>query len=251
MASPFDHPIVGQRYFFPRRDPLPETHWVECDGARLACFRHSARTDGLWFVHFHGNGEVAADYLGPIVDAMSNLGVNVFLAEYRGYGESSGTPALDAMLDDAEALIASVGVPPERLILFGRSVGSIYAIHAASRRPDIAGLILESGIADPLERVLLRVQPAEIGVTHEDLECAARERFDHRKKLQHYPGPVLVMHAADDSLVAVDNGVCLADWAAGPSRLKIFDSGDHNAIMAVNWVDYWREVSEFVAGLNC
>ncbi len=205
MDSPFDHPIVSQRYFFPRRDPLPETFWAECNGVRLACFSQSPRNDALSFVHFHGNGEVVADYMGPVVDEMIRLGVNVFFAEYRGYGQSSGVPALDAMLDDADELITSIGIPPERIVLFGRSVGSIYAIHAASRHPQIAGLIIESGIADPLERVLLRVQPAELGVSLRDLQYVARDRFDHRTKLQQYPGPVLVMHAADDSLVAVDN----------------------------------------------
>jgi pimeloyl-ACP methyl ester carboxylesterase len=249
MSSAFDHPLVSQRYFFPRRDPLPETFWVECNDQRLACYRHLHRGDGLTVVHFHGNGEVAADYLGPVLEALTGFGVGVVLAEYRGYGRSSGTPALDGMLDDAEALVEFLGVPAQRLVLFGRSVGSIYAIHAASKRPDVAGLILESGIADPLERVLLRVHPAEIGVTRDELERAARDRLDHRAKLQRYPGPLLVMHAADDSLIPADNAVRLAEWAAGPTRLRVFDRGDHNAIMAVNWASYWHEVGEFIGGL--
>jgi len=247
MRSPFDHPLVAERYFPSRRDPLHETHWVEVNGVRLACYRQAPLAHARTLVHFHGNGEVVADYLGPVVEQVIGLGLNVFLAEYRGYGQSSGRPALDAMLDDAETLVRTVGVPPERLVLFGRSAGSIYAIHAASRVPGVAGLILESGVADPLERVLLRVGPAEIGSSEHDLAVAARHRLDHRAKLQRYPGPVLVMHAADDSLVPVDNAARLADWAAGPSRLTVFDTGDHDGVMAMNWVAYWQEVAAFVA----
>jgi pimeloyl-ACP methyl ester carboxylesterase len=250
MSSPFDHPALSQRYFFPRRDPLPQTLWVECNEVRLSCFRHAPHAHGRTLVHFHGNGEVAADYLGPFVDEVTACGLNLFLAEYRGYGQSSGVPAMDAMLDDVPALLEAADVRPERIILFGRSVGSIYAIHGASCVPEVAGLIVESGIADPFERALLRVRPEELGVSREDLELAASQRLDHRAKLGSYQGPVLVMHARDDSLVPVDNAQRLAEWAAAPCRLRVFESGDHNAIQLVNWSAYWQEVRAFVDGLD-
>ena len=67
------------------------------------------------------------------------------------------------------------GCPASELIFFGRSVGSIFAIEAASRFPDAAGLVLESGIADVLERLLLRVQPEELGVTAQELAAVVEQ----------------------------------------------------------------------------
>lgn len=250
MASLFDHPLISQRYFFPRPDRVPDPVWVECNGVRLACAHLPAPEGRPTVVHFHGNGEVVADYLGEVAEQVTALDLGLFLVEYRGYGGSSGEPGLAVLLDDAEAVLGRVGAAPERLILFGRSVGSIFAIHAAARHPRVAGLILESAIAEPLERVLLRVEPWELGVSPEVLEGEAARILDHRAKLAAYPGPTLVLHADDDSLVAVDNAHRLASWTAGPCRVRTFASGDHNAIMAVNWGEYWREVAGFVEGLG-
>jgi len=58
------------------------------------------------------------------------------------------------MLGDGEAAINAAGIKPERAIALGRSIGSLYAIELAHRQPTLAGLIIESGIADPLERFL-------------------------------------------------------------------------------------------------
>ena len=55
------------------------------------------------------------------------------------------TPALGAMLDDVPRVIRGLDLAPNELVLFGRSVGSIYAIHATLHFPDVAGLIIELG----------------------------------------------------------------------------------------------------------
>ncbi len=216
--------------------------------ARLACALH--RTDApdpLTLVHFHGNGEVVADWLaGGFPDAIASLGCNLLLAEYRGYGMSTGEPRLGRMLDDVDAIVRAAGVPPERIVPFGRSVGSIFAIEAAARFP-VAGLVLESGIADVLERLLLRVEPDELGATAAELGAAVAARLDHRAKLAAFPGPVLVLHAVHDDLVPATHGRRLAEWAAGPVILKLFDRGDHNSILAANAPAYLDSVAELVA----
>ena len=58
-----NHPIISERYFFPRATTIPEPFWVECEGARLACAYHETDAEAHTIVHFHGNGEVVADYL--------------------------------------------------------------------------------------------------------------------------------------------------------------------------------------------
>lgn len=115
-------------------------------------------------IHFHGNGESVQDYLGDFEQRIAVLGANLLLAEYRGYGMSSGEPALAAMLGDVRLVVEACAIPPEKIIFFGRSLGSLYALHGASLYPQAAGLIIESGLADPLERILVRIEPRHVGV---------------------------------------------------------------------------------------
>jgi pimeloyl-ACP methyl ester carboxylesterase len=247
-ASPLDHPLIGARYFFPRRTAVPSPLWIDAGDARLACaLRRVDDPDALTIVHFHGNGEVVADWLDGFAERVAALGCNLLLAEYRGYGPSTGEPRLGRMLDDVEAIVRAAGAPPEKLVLFGRSVGSIFAIEGVSRFPNVAGLVLESGIADVLERLLLRVDPEEVGATPREFSAAVAARLDHRRKLSAYPGPVLVMHALHDDLVPVTHGERLAEWAAGPVILKLLDRGDHNTILAENEPAYFEALAELVA----
>jgi len=97
-----DHPIVSSRYFFPRMDPIPDPYWVDAvDGSKLACYYQAVHPDAKTVVYFHGNGEVVADYLPDFPEWIARAGYNLFLAEYRGYGMSTGNPALAGMLRGA------------------------------------------------------------------------------------------------------------------------------------------------------
>lgn len=125
----------------------------------LACSFHPATADAPTVILFHGNGEVVCDYLGGFANWFAWLGWNLLLAEYRGYGMSTGEPQLGRMLDDVVHVVQATRTLPERIGALGRSVGSIFALEAAARFPSLAGVILESGVADPLERLLLRLQP--------------------------------------------------------------------------------------------
>ncbi|MEI8256792.1 MAG: alpha/beta hydrolase [Deltaproteobacteria bacterium] len=231
--SVFDHPLIAERYFFPRREAPRVTTPIAVRGAVLACASHRPHADAPLVVHFHGNGEVVDDYVPDVAEALAAVGLNSFFVEYRGYGASTGKPALVGMLDDVEAVLASLDTPPERTFVYGRSIGSIYAIEATKRRPSLGGLIIESGLADPLERVLLRVAPGEIGATLEQMQRESARMLDHEGKLSRYPGRVLVMHAAGDHMVDRTHAERNARWAPR-SELLMFPRGDHNSILAEN-----------------
>jgi pimeloyl-ACP methyl ester carboxylesterase len=249
--SILDHPTISERYFFPRSDRPPAVLAVDCGTVTLACCYRRVLADAPTVIFFHGNGEVAADYDPWLADELATRRCNLLLAEYRGYGGSTGTPGLVSMLADVEAIFEAAGLPAEQVIVFGRSVGSIYALELAAQQPAIAGLIIESGIADPLERVLLRVRPEEIGSTQEALAAAAAQHLDHRQKLAAYGGPLLVLHARGDSLVDASNGQRLARWGVPAStRLVVLPEGDHNTIMMANQAAYWREIETFLQGLE-
>ena len=130
MTDPFlDHPILSSRYFYPCPNHFNEPFFVNGDGFRLGCRYLHVSKDFPTIIHFHGNGETVEDYIGDFEDRIASMGANLLLAEFRGYGMSDGEPGLATMLDDVRLIVEASGVPPERIILFGRSLGSLYAMH--------------------------------------------------------------------------------------------------------------------------
>jgi pimeloyl-ACP methyl ester carboxylesterase len=245
--SILNHPLISERYFFPRKARFSDPFWVECGNeVRLACHYRQGHPGGKTIVHFHGNGEIVPDYMTDFAAVVDSMGYNCFLAEYRGYGMSTGTPAMVDMLWDVDRIIRAIGEPPENLILFGRSLGSIYAIHGAWRFPRAAGLILESAIANPLERLLIRVHPEEMGTTSQHMANAINQYISNGYKLAYYDGPMLILHCKLDGLVDVSHAHLLHRWASGPATLKIFDKGDHNTILQVNSHEYFKSIQGFL-----
>ena len=249
MPNILDHPLISERYFFPRDGHFKNPFWVDCGDARLACSYHEIDPAAKTLIHFHGNGEIVDDWQGDFVTLVQKMGCNCFLAELRGYGQSTGQPQLGKMLEDVVPTIEALQRPASDLIFFGRSVGSIFAIEAAARFSQAAGLILESGVADVLERLLLRVEPWELGVSAGELEVEVERSLNHHRKMTDYPGPVLVMHTQNDGLVDVSHGQRLYDWASGKKKLKIFPQGNHNDIMYVNAREYFKLLAEFISGV--
>jgi pimeloyl-ACP methyl ester carboxylesterase len=247
--SPLDHPLLSERYFYPWSSRFEDPFFIDGDGFRLGCRYRGIGADVPTIIHFHGNGETVADYLGDFEKKFVALGANLLLAEYRGYGLSTGAPALAAMLADVELIVKASGVEPERIVFFGRSLGSLYAVHGAGLFPQAAGLILESGIADPLERILLRVEPWELGTDHDGLRRAVDRELDQRGKLASFGGRTLVMHTRNDDLVPVSHAERLFEWANEPKELRIFERGDHNTILPVNEEAYFAAVAAFVRQL--
>jgi pimeloyl-ACP methyl ester carboxylesterase len=219
-ARLLDHPILSSRMFYPRRDELPDPFWVETpDGTRLACHREAVAEDAPTVVFFHGNGELVADYLPDFPQLFRRLGCNTVLAEYRGYGRSTGRPGLQTMLEDVGAVLQAVGGPDSRLVLFGRSIGSLAAIRGVRLRPHAAALVIESGIFDAAARVDLRATPDELGVRADALAEAIARELDPVRALAPFTGRTLIMHTRHDDLVAVSHAERLFSTASDPKKL--------------------------------
>ncbi|MDQ6735102.1 MAG: alpha/beta hydrolase [Nitrospirota bacterium] len=247
--SILDHPTLSQRYFFPRRDAPPSIFWIDCKEARLACAYVAPHRDALTLVHFHGNGEVVTDPIPDLAADLTALGVNVLFAEYRGYGASSGEPGMARILEDVPDIVKALAISPDRLVAFGRSLGSLYAAELVHCFPKTAGLIIESGIADPLERILLRVRPEELNATAKELADEVRSRLDPQPKLNAYHGPVLVLHTENDSMVDSSHAVRNARYAKR-ATLRLLPEGDHNSIFDENREAYLAALATFLKGIE-
>jgi len=245
-----DHHLLSSRYFYPCQNSFEGPFLVEGNGFRLGCRYIHAHDDAPTIIHFHGNGETVDDYVGEFEEQIAELGANLLLAEYRGYGMSSGVPSLAALLDDVELIVEASGVPPERIIFFGRSLGSLYALHGVSRYPQAAGVIIESGLADPLERILVRIEPRDVGATLNELKASVDRCLNQHEKISTFRGRVLVMHTRNDDLLPVSHGERLHAWANEPKELLVFERGDHNTILSVNQEAYFRVVGTFIQSIT-
>lgn len=245
--SILDQPAISGCYLFPQQRYVDDPFMVQVNGAELACYHHVVDPALLTLIHFHGNGEAVADYIPWMADELEEVGLNSLFVEYRQYGRSTGKAQLVAMLGDGEAVLAAAGIAPEQAIAFGRSIGSLYAIELVHRQPTFAGLVLESGIADPSERFLAYADLSDTNVTEADVVNEAKQRFNHKRKLSSYKNRLLVMHTENDGLVDISHAERNYSWAASPQkRLVRFPFGDHNSIMGRNQAEYFAALRSFV-----
>ncbi len=191
----------------------------------------------------HGN----AGNIGHRLDTLAlfhQLGLAVFIIDYRGYGESGGTPSETGIYRDAEAawryLTGARNLDPSQVILFGRSFGGAIAAYLASRHPHKA-LVLESTFTSL----------PEVAADHfpwAPVNWLAQERYDTRQRMSEIPGPVMIIHSPDDDIVPFAHAETLYRLAQGEKRMVVL-SGDHNSGVKQNRVRYREAWESFLASL--
>lgn len=249
--SILDHPAISGAYLFPQPRFVADPFVVHVDGAELACCRKVVDPENLTLVHFHGNGECVADHVPYIGDAFGDLGLNTLFVEYREYGASTGKAQLVSMLGDGEATIKAAGLEPKDVVVFGRSLGSLYAIELSYRQPNIAGLIIESGIADPAERFLKYADLSATDFDEADVRAGVRRHFDHEQKLRSYENPLLILHTENDGLIEISHAERNLQWAGSKQKQLVrFPHGNHNTILPYNFEEYLDAVRRFVEGIR-
>jgi len=250
-----DKPIVLQNAFYPHNDwgPCPdyafdlrisvqEDIYVSC-----RCYIADPQYPSLLF--FHGNGEVACDYdiIAPYFFKLS--GVNLLVAEFRGYGASNGSPTFAGLIADAHPIFKSVcGEILERgyrkdIWVMGRSMGSVPALELAKSYPEeIRGLIIESGFPCAC-RLVRRLQ---IPLPEEDVKLVENECLE---KMRHITIPALIIHGGQDSLVDPKEAYTLErELGSAEKRLFIIPGADHNSVMAEDIEGYFGAIREFMGG---
>jgi uncharacterized protein len=196
---------------------------------------------------FHGNGEVVADYdeMGILYN---QIGINFLPVDYRGYGRSSGTPSVSAMMKDchiildfARSWLSDRGFTGP-LILMGRSLGSASVLELAANYPEkIHGLIVESGFAFTAPLLSL------LGVNLSALRFEEKTGFGNLDKIKAYAGPTLIIHAEMDHIIPFSDGQALFDASLAEKKtlLKI-KRANHNDIFLHGFKEYMAAVKNLV-----
>lgn len=238
-GSFFDTRDFNERLFYPRKDastpPAGATDMsIRVDGATLHMRWHRPLAGALTLLLFHGNGEVVADY-DAAARRFAACGANLAVVDYRGYGESTGTPTLRDALRDAPMVVDGlVGAGAKKLVVMGRSLGSAAAAELYARPHEaIASFVWESGFVDLAALAGRRGLTPPTPFPESDLET-----FDARRKLRRGDRPLLVLHGAEDTLI-VPAEAKLAFEAGGTTAKEIvFIPGrGHNDLSAER--AYW------------
>lgn len=215
------------------------------DGHRVHALYAKAEGDAPTLVHFHGNGEELADMVN-FVALFRARGLGVLAVEYPGYGLSQSVEPNEAdIYRDAETALVMLrdekGVPREKVVLSGQSLGTGVAVEMASRGLGSRVLLFSpyTSIVDVANRYF-PILPTR---------WLVRDRFESVKKAPAVRVPVLVVHGTDDEVIPFAFGKELA--ATFPNaRFVPLDQGRHNDLFVRGGDALVDGIAKFCRGEN-
>jgi len=229
-ADPGTIGLQFESVYFETADGVKLSGWfIPCDNARgvvLFC---------------HGNAGNISHRLDSI-QIFHRLGLDVFIFDYRGYGQSEGRPTEQGTYEDARAawryLIEERQVNPNEIIVFGRSLGGAVASWLAqSHTPRV--LILESTFTS-LPDVAATLYP------YLPVRLLLRFKYDTAEYLSRVDCPVLIVHSRNDEIMPFNHGSRLFEMASEPKEfLEI--TGTHNEGFITSGKHYEEGLNAFIS----
>jgi len=206
------------------------------DGTRLHAWLLPAALPAKGTILFlHGNAENISTHIMS-VRWLPARGFNVFLPDYRGYGASAGTPSLEGVQDDVDgalaALLARPDIDPDRIVVFGQSLGGAVAIYNVAHSPyrsHIRALAVESAFSS--YRGIAREKLAAFWLTwplQYPLSLLVSDRYSPSDAIARVsPIPLLIIQGDRDPIVPVGHARRLFELAREPKQLWIVPGSGH------------------------
>ena len=173
---------------------------------------------------------------------MRAVGWGVLLLEYRGYGGNAGSPSEDGLIRDARAGLAAMrhlGVPPNRILLWGESLGTSLAVWLGSENT-VAAVLLEApftSITDAAQRQYPYVPVRPL----------LKDKLDSLSRIGRVRAPILVMQGGRDRLVPPEMGRALIAAATAPTELWVAPDAGHEDLGPLGAMD---AAARFVSRLS-
>jgi len=252
--SILDRPEILRLVFYPRKSqPKPlasnaRDHFIEVErGIRIGCRYYTKDRSCPSLLYFHGNGAIVDDY-DERAHFFNDAGVNLFVASYRGYGSSDGTPTITSMIADSHLILDGFKKVVEdygfrkNFFVMGRSLGSFSAIQIAySHQDDLQGLIVCSGPSNNFRQYVTPWFPTDHPLWRDD------SIFLNKVKLQSVKKPTLIIHGEKDELFPVGEGRELYEYSSSKDkRLVIIPNVGHDNITTVGSEQYFEAIASFV-----
>ena len=211
------------------------------DGLTLTAWHFPpAMPEGFTVLLLHGNAGNIGHRAGR-VRRMRAAGWGVLLLEYRGYGGNPGSPTEDGLISDARAGLAALhglGVPANRVLLWGESLGTGLAILLATENT-VAAVLLEH----PYTSI---TDAAQGQYPYVPVRWLIKDGFDSLSLVGRVTAPILVMQGARDRLVPPVMGRALLAATGAPSDVWVAPGAGHEDLApfggmeaAVAFVDRW------------
>jgi fermentation-respiration switch protein FrsA (DUF1100 family) len=222
-----------------------EDVWFEAtDGVRLHGWLVPAEKNSPLMLFCHGNAGNVSHRLDNI-RRLHDIGLSVFIFDYRGYGQSSGRITEAGFYLDAEAAYQKAREQVDRegvkLVIFGRSLGGIAAVHLGAQYKS-SGLILESTFT----------HMASMAAVHFPLPVPARlleNRLNALDKIGRVTAPILFFHGDADDIVPIDLGRELFEAATAPKEFITLSGAGHNDTYLVGGREYFSKMRSFIDSL--
>ena len=206
------------------------------DGTTLFAWFFPARgTPQATVLYLHGNAENISTQFANVAWLPAN-GFNVLALDYRGYGASEGSPSIEGVLMDIDAamttLLARPDVDPQRIVIFGQSLGGALAIHYAANsrhRENVRAVVADSPFSD--YQLIAREKLASFFLTWPFQWLASTSiNNDYSpqasvRKLS--PIPLLLIHGDRDSIVPPHHSQRLYERAAEPKNIWLVPDTGH------------------------
>lgn len=234
----FSERLIFQPQFSSYRDDAGIIKLTGSDGVKISARLYENPNASHTILFSHGNAEDIgrSDF---IVREFQKNGFAVLAYDYHGYGTSGGAATEENVYRDIDAaydyLIGELKIPPEKIIVYGRSLGGAVSIDLASRRK-AGGLIVESTFVTAF-RVLTKVPIFPF------------DKFRNIEKIKNVKCPVLFVHGRKDTLIPVWHGEKLFAEANEPKFSFWIDEADHNDVSSVGAESYLRKIRDFADNL--
>jgi hypothetical protein len=235
------HPVFG--YLIPR----PSRSIDRAPGRGPSEAPRDARSRTV-VIAFHGNADLAAWLVPWGRELVERSGVDVLLAEYRGYGGIEGAPTYEAAAADALGALAYAQseLGASRVVLFGHSLGSAVAsdVAASMRLRPPAALVLQSPFTSAREMATRMLVPAVPWLWRR----ISRVHYDTRRIVADLDVPVSVAHGTRDVVIPVRMGRQVHEAARLKGALLIVDGAGHNDVAQIGASRYWQWLVSAVLG---
>ena len=223
--------------------PFQDVRFQAKDGVRLhGWYVDPPDPDRPVLLWAHGNAGNLSHRAQNIAMIHKELRAGVFLFDYRGFGRSEGKPGELGLYEDARGAYVWLRrrVPPERIFLFGRSLGAAVMVRIVTEGAAARGLILEA----PFESLVAmgrRVFPFL------PVSWFVSQEFDNVSYLPRVKIPVLILHGDADEIVPLTQGQRLFELASPPKRFYVIPGSGHNDTYRAGGGPYWDAWRSFMA----
>ncbi|MFC1775773.1 alpha/beta hydrolase [Pseudomonadota bacterium] len=202
------------------------------DGVRLHGWFVAANQAKATVLFLHGNAGNISHRLDSIA-IFRELGLDVFIIDYRGYGQSEGKPSERGTYLDARAaweyLVNDREIAPKKIVIFGRSLGGAVASWLAAQTTPGA-VILESTFtsAPDMAHRLYPFLPVRL---------MTRLKYSVKENVKRLSSPLLVVHSRQDEVIPFDMGESIFAAAPEPKQMLVI-TGDHSGGFLLNRNEY-------------